>query len=214
MPDSLTRSRSQCRPGHSLGRRSRANLLRLLSNAIEFVSMYPRRLSGPGLISEREPHERHSSDDQTNFALKSSPTLTSRGAVFPLPPCWDAPTREPENGTSVIAAAARLLPLVLRKTCPQLRSRIELEGVRSNPDNSRALARFPKEIDATLRPRHASGTIGQFLRSADIRFEHLDDRIKANQMPESLTLHVRHLSCPLSGARPASPTRRADGAFS
>jgi hypothetical protein len=62
------------------------NLLRLLSSAIEFLSMYPRRLSGlASSPSESQTNGIAPMTKLTSRSRASSPSLRSRGAVFPLP---------------------------------------------------------------------------------------------------------------------------------
>src|SRR5882757_4532313 len=84
-----------------------------------------RRTLRTCLIFQREPHERHRSDDQADFALKSELAVSHvTPSGISNAPCekasFVAPYQgraddKPENRPSVIAAAARVLTLVLRR---------------------------------------------------------------------------------------------------
>ena len=69
----------------------------------------------------------------------------------------------PEDGSAVITAARTYLPLVLRETAPEPRSRARFERMGADPNDAGAvsaiassLTRFPEKIDTTARPIHAA----------------------------------------------------------
>ena len=108
-------------------------------------------------------------------------------------PLSTATTAFPEDRSGVIAAPRTNGSLVLAGTVPEPRPGARFERMSAHTNDTGAgsriasvLARFPKEVDSTARPIHATRAIHQPARPADPVFQDSKEVVEPLQVIDAL----------------------------